>query len=762
MFEFLKKDLIEKNGQLQARVEELEEKLIKATQSSSRCEDILESIAAPMFVVDRNLLITHVNKAALEAMSYSREEVEGRMTCAQFQKTPICGTEKCTIKNCMRTGDTIIAETMAETRNGIKVPVQAACSPLYDNEGNACGGMEVISDQTDLVGAKWKTENILKSIAAPMIVVDSDLKITSVNDAALAAMGYRREEVEGRMTCAQFQKTLLCGTAECTLKKCMSTGEVVIGETVAETRHGKKFPIQASCSALVDKNGSVYGGMEVVSDISEVKRLQKEAVEQREYLDGQVAMLVGKLAALSLGDLSVNFVAERKDEIGKIIDSMNEVVQSLREMADTADEIAGGDLRGTLAPKSEKDVLGNAFNKMLSNLRDIVGEIKGGSAQIASASAQIASTAEQASRNNDSAASAVEETTSTMHEMSENIASVARNSQSQASSVTETSASIEQMVASTQRIAATAKQLVELSQQAKKAVDFGLESVENSVKGTEEISQTITRSADTIGALGSRAENIGKIVDVIDDIAEQTNLLALNAAIEAARAGEQGLGFAVVAEEVRKLAERSAKSTKEIAELITGIQKETQEAVKLMDKSIQIVEKGVDLSKQVGISLKNIEGNVVEVDRYSKEIGAATQEQSSGSMQIAKSAENLREVTHEITSATEEQASASEQIVKTMEKMREMIHENASGTAELASSAEQLSSQADRFQQVVSRFVVDGSDSVAMAPTDSHGNERAARHSDAKTVLHKQERTAKQGGGNGGKARFGREAEAVR
>ena len=752
MFDFLKKDLVGKNEQLHHRVIELEEELKRLSQSNSRCKGIVESIAAPMIVVDRNLLITYVNKAALEAMGYRREEVEGKMTCAQFQKSLICGTEKCTIRNCMQTGRTVIGETVAETRNGKKVPIQAACSPLYDDDGIICGGMEVISDQTDLVAAKWQTDNILKTIAAPMVVVDRDLRITSVNDAALAAMGYRREEVEGKMTCAQFQKTSLCGTANCTLKKCMSSREVVIGEAVSETRHGHKFPIQASCSALLDKDGNVYGGMEIIMDISDVKRLQKEAVEQKEYLERQVAMLVGKLEALSLGDLSIEFVAEREDEIEKIIDSLNKVVLSLREMADEANEIAEGDLRGNVAPKSDRDVLGNAFSKMLTGLRDIVGEIRGGSEQIASASTQIASTSEQASRNNESAATAVEQTTATIHEMSANIANVARNTQSQASNVSETSASIQQMVASTERIADTARQLVELSQQAKKAVDLGLTAVENSEKGTDQISESITRSADTIGALGSRAEDIGKIVDVIDDIAEQTNLLALNAAIEAARAGEQGLGFAVVAEEVRKLAERSAKSTREIAELITGIQKETQEAVKFMDKSIQIVEKGVELSKEVGNSLKNIEANVVEVDRYSREIGAATHEQSTGSTQMAKAAENLSEVTQEITSATEEQASASEQIVKTMEKMREMIHQNASGTVELAASAEQLSSQAERFQEVVSRFLVHDDERVSTSGPTPH-----------KPLAHKKGKTVARHNGNGDrKARFEQEAEAVR
>ena len=410
------------------------------------------------------------------------------------------------------------------------------------------------------------------------------------------------------------------------------------------------------------------------------------------------------------GDLEQKVEIRRKDEIGVLADSFMEMIRYLTGMAVTAREIAEGDLRGDVIPKSERDVLGNAFRKMIEGLRGTITEVRNGADQISSASTQIAATAEQAARNNEASATAVEETTSSMHEMSANIQNVARNAQGQASSVTETSAAIEQMIASTQRIADTTGQLVGLSQKTKDAVEAGLEAVDKSIRGTDEISRTIMRSADTIASLGSRAEDIGKIVDVIDDIAEQTNLLALNAAIEAARAGEQGLGFAVVAEEVRKLAERSAKSTKEIAELISGIQKEAQDAVKLMDTSTQIVDKGVELNKQVGSSLKVIVGNVEDVDKYANEIGAATQEQSSGSSQIGKASENLREITQEITSATDEQASAAEQIVKTMEKMREMIHQNASAAVELASSAEQMSTQSERFLQVVDNFKLNDSE----------------------------------------------------
>src|SRR5574341_30879 len=402
---------------------------------------------------------------------------------------------------------------------------------------------------------------------------------------------------------------------------------------------------------------------------------------------------------ISTGDLNVEIEVKARDEVGVLAGSFKEMTAYLRGMARTAEEVAEGDLRGEVTPKSEKDVLGNAFHKMIAGLRGIIVDVRAGADQMASASAQIASTSEQAARNNEAAATGVEETTSTMHEMSANIQNVAKSSQGQASSVSETSASVEQMVTSIQRIAETTRQFVELTQKARKTVEEGLAAVDRSVKGTDEINRAIVRSADTISALGARVEDIGKIVDVIDDIAEQTNLLALNAAIEAARAGEQGMGFAVVAEEVRKLAERSARSTREIGDLITGIQKETQDAVKLMGKSTQMVEKGVEMSRQVGDSLKAIDGTVAEVDKYSREIGAATQEQSS----------------------------AAEQIVKTMEKMREMIHQNAAGSTELASSAEQLRSQADRFQEIVGRFALNGADRTAAkeqraAPGRNDGN----------------------------------------
>ena len=332
MFEFLKKDVLEENARLQS--------------SMTVLKNELASIAAPMVVVDKNLIITSVNDAALNAMGYHRDEVVGKMTCAEFQKTLLCGTANCTLKNCMRSGETIVGDTLVQTRGGRKFPIRAACSPIIDAQGNTLGGIEVISDQTEVVRAKRETENILKSIAAPMYVVDKNLVITSINDAALKFMGYNRDEVVGKMTCAHLSKTPLCGTANCTLKNCMRSGENIIGETIAETRDGRKFHIQAACSALLNEDGTPYGGMEIIIDISEVKRLQKEAVEQKEYLERQVNTLVENLGRLSNGDLTIELQAERDDEIGLLVETVNSTVTKLKEIVtsvqDAADNVATG------------------------------------------------------------------------------------------------------------------------------------------------------------------------------------------------------------------------------------------------------------------------------------------------------------------------------------------------------------------------------------------------------------------------------------
>jgi methyl-accepting chemotaxis protein len=428
------------------------------------------------------------------------------------------------------------------------------------------------------------------------------------------------------------------------------------------------------------------------------------------------------------GDLDHEIDIRRDDEIGQLGRTFGRMVTYLKEMAAVSESIAGGNLNVEVKPRSNSDTLGNAFARMTNGLRGLVRNVRDAASQVASASSQVAGASDESAKISLQTSSAIDEVTSTMHEMSVNVQNMVKSTQVQASSVSETSASIDQMVASIQRVADTAKVLLDISNRSREEVHSGISTMEKATEGLNKINTTIGASGQIIGALGQRADDIGKIIEVIDDLAEQTNLLALNAAIEAARAGEHGLGFAVVADEVRKLAEKSATSTKEISDLIQSIQKEARKAVENMDKSTHIVNEGLDLGTDLSGALKKISNVVTEVYKFAQEIGAATNEQSHGSSQIARATTRLNEITHEINSSVEEQASGAQAVVRAMEKMRELVQQSTSGSTELAASAEQMSKMSRSLLEMMDRFVIDVSGNGAGSQGSHLGHDRAAKY----------------------------------
>jgi methyl-accepting chemotaxis protein len=409
------------------------------------------------------------------------------------------------------------------------------------------------------------------------------------------------------------------------------------------------------------------------------------------------------------GDLDQNIDIHRNDEIGALATTFNNMVAYLKEMAAVSMAVAEGDLTVEVAPRSKRDTLGNAFQRMSHGLQEIVRNTRDAASQVSAGSNQVAGAADESAKVSVQASSAIEEVTSTMHEMSINVQNVVKNTQTQASSVAETSASIDQMVTSIQRVADTAKVLLDIANRSREEVLTGIQTMDKATDGLNRTNRAIQSSAEIINILGHRADDIGKIIEVIDDLAEQTNLLALNAAIEAARAGEHGLGFAVVADEVRKLAEKSTQSTKEIADLIQSIQREARQAVENMEHSTRIVEEGLTLGNELGSALHKISDVVTEVYKFSQEIGSATNEQSVGSSQIAKATNRLTEITQEINSAVEEQASGAQAVVRAMDKMRELVQQSASSSTELSAAAEQMLKLSRNLLDNMDRFVVERS-----------------------------------------------------
>jgi len=431
------------------------------------------------------------------------------------------------------------------------------------------------------------------------------------------------------------------------------------------------------------------------------------------------------------GDLDHEIDIHRSDEIGELARTFSNMVTYLREMASVSEAIAGGNLGVDVQPRSKNDTLGKAFARMIEGLRKLVRNGRDAAQQVASASNQVAGASDESAKISLQTSSAIDEVTSTMHEMSVNVQNMVKSTKVQASSVSETSASIDQMVASIQRVADTAKVLLDISNRSREEVHNGIATMEKATDGLNRINTTIQSSGEIIDVLGQRADDIGKIIEVIDDLAEQTNLLALNAAIEAARAGEHGLGFAVVADEVRKLAEKSAQSTKEISELIQSIQKESRKAVENMNRSTAIVNEGLGHGEELNAALRKISNVVTEVYKFAQEIGAATNEQSHGSSQIARATTRLNEITHEINSAVEEQASGAHAVVKAMERMRELVQNTTSGSTELAASAEQMSKMSRDLLDSMGRFMLEQMDAVASRIEEKAGVRGSSRQAAA-------------------------------
>ncbi len=357
---------------------------------------------------------------------------------------------------------------------------------------------------------------------------------------------------------------------------------------------------------------------------------------------GQISAVAEEIA---IGDVQQDIDIHSKDEIGVLADSFRKLVEYMKDLSSVAERIAEKDLTAEVTVKSEKDALGNAFKTMSGNLIGMIRQLNENAGQLVSAATEIASSSEQMSRG--------------------------ANDQSQ--QMTQISTAVEEMSATIVESSRNAGEATDASKHASENATTGGEIVSETIQGMQRITDVVRESAESIGKLAASADQIGEIIGVIDDIADQTNLLALNAAIEAARAGEQGRGFAVVADEVRKLAERTGKATGEITDMIKGIQSETKDAVGSMETGITEVDQGRDLADKAGSSLNEIVSVSQRVMDMIQQIATAAEEQSVAAEQISKNVENVAAITKETATGAEQSAAASEELNRQAEGMQNMV-----------------------------------------------------------------------------------------
>ncbi len=357
----------------------------------------------------------------------------------------------------------------------------------------------------------------------------------------------------------------------------------------------------------------------------------------------EIAVVAQQLAR---GDTTVRIMnVHRQDEIGELGRAFDTMIKSFQEMAQVADQVAAGDLTVNIKPQSSKDVLGNALFNMVKGLRELTTEITNSVSSLASATNEILGS----------------------------IAQVAAGSAETSAAVAETAATVEELKQTILIASHKAKTVADSSLTAVTVSQSGEQAVGDAIERMNKIREQMESIADSVIKLGEHSRAIGEIIASVTDIADQSNLLALNAAVEAARAGEQGKGFAIVAQEVKTLAEQSKQATAQVRTLLSGIQNATSVAVLVTEQGTKAVEAGVSQSVEAGSSIRQLAKNIAEAAQAVVQIAATSQQQLVGMDQVVTAVDSIRQASTQNVDTMGQMESAAQQLAIAGSQLQDLV-----------------------------------------------------------------------------------------